>query len=195
MEETVTPPHLEAKYMNISSRLPENYDLSSILLYAWKKKNYGKIAGLKATWDAVIAFCRGKYISETIFAEKLAYFKQNEKPEVVLLIADNPELIKIIITWTSIDMKCAAESTQPSSDSEKEAWEWLWQNTKFSLNELKEKADIPFAISILEMKMKPLIGNRILYPDGTVNSYVQRYLKERVVRLFEAKPKRPVKKE
>jgi hypothetical protein len=133
-------------------------------------------------------------MSEAIFAEKLAYFKQNEKPEVVILIADNPELIKIIITWTVLDVRCAEKYTGLPGDSEREAWEWLWQNTRFSLAELKEKAGIHFVESVLENKMKPLIGNRILYPDGTINSYVQRYLKERVVKLFEAKPKSPVKK-
>jgi hypothetical protein len=133
-------------------------------------------------------------MSEVIFAEKLAYFKQNEKPEVVLLIADNPELIKIIVTWTVLDVRRAEKLTVALGDSEREIWEWLWQNTKFSLAELKEKADISVAAYVLEKKMKPLIGNRILYPDGTVNSYVQRYLKEQVVKLFEAKPKRPAKK-
>ncbi len=131
---------------------------------------------------------------ETIFAEKLVYFKQNEKPEVVLLVADNPELIKIIIAWTNIDVKCVDELAPLTSDSEKDIWEWLWRNTKYSLSELKEKGDISVADYVLENKMKPLIGNRIVYPDGTVNSYVRRYLKERVVKLFESKPKRPVKK-
>ena len=37
--------------------------------------------------------------------------------------------------------------------------------------------------------MKPLIGNRVLYPDGTVNSFVQRYLRDRVLKLFEPKVK------
>jgi hypothetical protein len=42
--------------------------------------------------------------------------------------------------------------------------------------------------------MKPLIGNRILYPDGTVNSFVQRYLREQVLKFFDTKLKRPAKK-
>jgi hypothetical protein len=133
-------------------------------------------------------------MSETIFTEKLAYFKQNEKPEVVLLVADNPELTKIIIAWTNINIKRSDKLTQPNGDSERESWEWLWQNTKFSLAELKEKADISVADYVLENKVKPLIGNRVIYPDGTVNSYAQRYLKERVVKLFEAKPKRGAKR-
>jgi hypothetical protein len=131
---------------------------------------------------------------ETVFSEKLAYVKQNEKPEVVLLVADNPDLIKIIVTWASLEVKQAEVFTELSGDSEKEIWEWLWQNTKFSFVELKEKADISVADYVLEKKMRPLIGNRIIYPDGTVNSYVQRYLRELVVKLFEAKPKKKGKK-
>ena len=133
-------------------------------------------------------------MSEDIFTEKLAYFKQNEKPEVVLLVADNPEFIKIIVTWPIIDIAWEEKAIVLPGDSEREVWEWLWKNTRYSLAELKEKADIPVADWVLEKKLKPLIGNRVIYPDGTVNSYVQRYLKERVVKLFEAKPKRPTKK-
>jgi hypothetical protein len=36
-------------------------------------------------------------VNETLYTEKLAWFKHNEKPEAVLVIADNLELIKIII--------------------------------------------------------------------------------------------------
>jgi hypothetical protein len=133
-------------------------------------------------------------MSEAMFAEKLAYFKQNEKPEVVLLVADNPEFIKIIVVWPILDVKWEENDSRLPEDSEKEVWDWLWKNTRFSLAELKEKADIPLADWVLEKKMRPLIGNRVIYPDGTINSYVQRYLKERVVKLFEAKPKRPAKK-
>ena len=34
-----------------------------------------------------------------LYAEKLELFKQKETPEVVLLIADAPELTKIIVAW------------------------------------------------------------------------------------------------
>jgi len=111
------------------------------------------------------------------------------------MVADNPDFIKIAIAWTNLDVKRVDELTSLHGKSESEIWEWLWKNTRFSLAELKEKAGIPFAESVLEKKMQPLIGNRIIYPDGTVNSFVQRYLRERVLKLFEAKPKKPVKKD
>lgn len=133
-------------------------------------------------------------MNNNLYNEKLAWFKQNERPEVVLVVADNPELIKIVVAWTSLNMRRAEILSELLGDSESATWEWLWQNTKYSLSELKEKIGIPFSEIALENKLRPLIGNRIIYPDGTVNSFVERYLREQVLKLFKVKPKKPVVK-
>ncbi len=133
-------------------------------------------------------------MNEDLYAEKLAWFKQNERPETVLLVADNPERIRIVVAWSNLDVRRAEKLTELTGESQNEVWEWLWENTKYSQTELIEKIGVPFSKSGLGGKMRPLIGNRILYPDGTVNSFVQRYLREQVLKLFEAKPKRPAKK-
>ena len=133
-------------------------------------------------------------MDKDIYAEKLAWFKQNERPEVMLLVADNPERIKIVVAWTNLNVGLAKKLTELKGESENEVWEWLWKNAKYSQRELVEKISIPLSESGLAKKMRPLIGNRILYPDGTVNSFVQRYLREQVVRLFEAKSKSSAKK-
>jgi hypothetical protein len=130
-----------------------------------------------------------------IYTEKLNWFKQNERPEVVLLLADNPDLVKIVVAWTSLGARRTKEIARLPGGFESEAWEWLWENTIYSLKEIKEKIGTSLSEMALENKMKPLIGNRIIYPDGTVNSFVERYLQEQVVKLFEAKPKRAVKKD
>jgi hypothetical protein len=130
-----------------------------------------------------------KKMTEDFYSEKLSGFKQNEKPEVVLLVADNPERIKLVIAWTNLNVGRVEKLTELKSETENELWEWLWVNTSYSRAELKETSGIGSEIA-LEGKMKPLIGNRVIYPDGTVNSYIQRYLREQVVKLFEAKPKR-----
>lgn len=128
-------------------------------------------------------------MSEKLYLEKLAWFKQNEKPEVVLIIADHPELIKIVIAWNNLNIGRIGKLTELNSESHNEGWEWLWENTTYSRAELKERSGVASEVS-LEGKMKPLIGNRILYPDGTVNSFVQRYLREQVVKLFEIKARK-----
>ena len=132
-------------------------------------------------------------MNETLYTEKLAWFKHNEKPEAVLVIADNLELIKIIIAWSNLEAKPAENLSELKGNSENEIWDWLWKNTGFSLTELKAKTGVPYSESVLEQKVKLLTGNRILYPDGTVNSFVQRYLRGEVAKLFEAKAKKSTK--
>jgi hypothetical protein len=115
-------------------------------------------------------------------------------PIAELLLNDNPDMAKIVVAWTSLDIGHADNLSSPAGNSASETWEWLWENTNYSLRELKEKIGTSFSETALESKMKPLIGNRIIYPDGAVNSFVERYLREQVVKLFEAKSKRPDKR-
>ena len=128
--------------------------------------------------------------NDNLYFEKLTWFKQNEKPEVVLLIANDPERVKFVIAWTNVKVIPVDNRTELVGTSEEEIWEWLWENTIYSCSELKEKTGTSYSESGIANKMRPLIGNRIIYPDGTVNSYVQRYLREQVVKLFDTKPKR-----
>jgi hypothetical protein len=126
-----------------------------------------------------------------LFTERLRRFKENENPEVVLLVADDPELTKIVVAWTSLDVRPAEKPSQSPGESEHEIWDWLWANTAYSLADLAERSGL--TVPLIERKLKPLLGNRVLYPDGTVNSFVQRYLRERVLKLFDTKPRKPAK--
>jgi hypothetical protein len=133
-------------------------------------------------------------MDKNYYIAKLAWFKQNEKPEVVLVIADNPEFIKIIIGWTNLEVTPAISLSQLAGESEHEIWRWLWENARFSLTDLKSKIGVSYSESVLRSKLNPLIGNRILYPDGGINSFAQRYLREQVLKLFETKPKKTANK-
>jgi hypothetical protein len=126
-------------------------------------------------------------MSAGLFTEVLNRFKQNEKPEVVLLLDNNPELVKIVVAWTNINIKPIRNLTGSPDNCEVESWDWLWENVAYSLKELKEKTGTPISEKALGDKLKPVIGNRIIYPDGTVNPYVERYLRDRVIKLFESK--------
>ena len=126
-----------------------------------------------------------------LFAERLVAFKKQETPEVVLLIADDPALTKIIVAWMSMAVGRSKKSVKLRSDSEHEVWQWLWKNTTHSRQELMAKSGLYG--NDLGRKLETLIGNRIIYPDGTVNSFVQRYLREKVLKLFDAKPRKRAK--
>ena len=131
-------------------------------------------------------------MNDDLYGEKLAYFKGKEQPEVVLLIGDDLDLIKIIVAWANTTVVRAKRPTSLRGDSESEVWEWLWRNAEYSRDDLLAKSAL--SEYTFDKKLTPLIGNRVLYPDGTVNSFVQRYLRDRVLKLFAAKPKRAAKK-
>lgn len=133
-------------------------------------------------------------MTEDLYSLKLAWFKQNERPEVVLLVADHPERIRIVVAWTNLAVRLSERLTELRGESDGDAWQWLWDNARYSRMELMGKFSISTSDSALETRMKPLIGNRVLYPDGTVNSFVQRYLGEQVVKLFDAKARKAAKK-
>ena len=109
----------------------------------------------------------------------------------MLFVADDPELMKIVVAWTSLDVRPAEKLTDPPDESDRKGWDWLWANAKYSVEDLAEKSGL--TAPRVERKLRPLIGNRVLYPDGTVNSFVQRYLRERVLKLFDAKPRKSTK--
>ena len=122
-----------------------------------------------------------------LYIDKLDWFRRNEKPEAVLVIADNQELIKIVVAWANLEVHRAEKLTELVGQSDCTIWEWLWKNARYSLKDLKGKTGVAYSESVLEDKMWLLIGNSVLYPDGTVNTFVQRYLRERVLRLFESR--------
>lgn len=126
-----------------------------------------------------------------LFAEHLQRFKEKESPEAVLLVANAPDFTEIIVAWTILDVRSINERSPLTGQSDREIWDWLWANARYSLADLAEMSGL--TLRLVEQRLKPLISNRVLYPDGTVNSFVQRYLRERVLKLFDTKPRKSAK--
>ena len=117
--------------------------------------------------------------------------KESEQPEAVLMMAGDPELMRIVVAWTQTKVHRAKRLTRLSADSEEERWTWLWDNARFERAALL--ARIPNAGTRTQANFEALIANRVLYPDGTANGFVERYLKERVVKLFSRSLRKGVK--
>lgn len=140
---------------------------------------------------SIVFISKGNAMSD-IFETVLDNFKTNETPESVLVVGDDPDLIKVVLSWPNIPI-CRVEDDiafiEEWNDINK--WEWLWRCVQY------RKSDLEKAVGNshnLDKKVKVLITNRILYPDGTVHSYVTRYLRDRVVKLFETKPRARTRK-
>jgi hypothetical protein len=131
-------------------------------------------------------------MDDKLFAEKLASFKQNEKPEAVLLVADDAQKTKLLIAWTSMEVTRVNGASEPKGETENDIWQWLWKNIHYDSKDLLTKsATSSFGF---DQQLKFLIGNRLIYPDGTIHSFVQRYLREKVLQLFSSSAKSQKKK-
>lgn len=118
----------------------------------------------------------------------LARFKEREQPECLLLLSDDPESLKIIVAWTGVRISRIPESHGTVTDD----WEALWRCVDYTIGDIAERMGI--SEYVVERKMRRLIASRAIYPDGTANSFVQRYLRQQVVDLFRT-PKKDSPKE
>jgi len=117
-----------------------------------------------------------------LWLNRLNAFKEKEEPAAVLMVAGAPELIRIVLAWTQTTVIRCKRLKKLSGESEDDCWAWLWENTCFEREKLL--ARIPNVNAKTQANFDALVANRVLYPDGTANSYVDRFLKERVLTLF-----------
>ncbi len=114
--------------------------------------------------------------------EHLGRSKESVGPEVVLMVAGHAELMRIALAWKQTEVARARRLTQFRGCSESDVWSWLWENARYDRASLL--ARIPNATAKTERNLDALIASRVLYPDGTISPFVERYLKECVVKLF-----------
>ena len=60
----------------------------------------------------------------------MSWFKERERPEVILLVADHPHLMRIAAAWPGLGIKRKKALSELGDDSERAAWDWLWENTE-----------------------------------------------------------------
>ena len=123
--------------------------------------------------------------------QRLDTFKKNAHPETVLMVDGQAELIRIAAAWRNTEVARARRLTKFSGQTESEVWAWLWENALYDRAALL--ARIPNANARTAKNLDALMANRVLYPDGTLNMFVERYLRERVVRLFSPSVRRRTK--
>ena len=126
-----------------------------------------------------------KGTSRSNYNHVLAEFKANENPEAILVVGEDALMTRLVLAWPNVartDMEPTMSFSKDWDDVER--WDWLWTGVRYS------KKDIFSVVgrSRLDIQLRVLIANRILYPDGTVHSYLTKFFRTRVVKLLEKKP-------
>lgn len=119
---------------------------------------------------------------QDVWQVKLEAFKRQEQPETLLMLAGSVELTRIALAWTGMHVVRKTTLKSCSTNDEESVWRWLWDNIEYSQDELLSR--IPGYTVRTARNFKALVANRVLYPDGTVNSFVSKYMKEKVLSLF-----------
>ena len=113
--------------------------------------------------------------------ETLEQFRSVERPECVLLVSGTPSLVRILVAWMNMPVGRRKRLT-PLPENGEARWEWLWRNASYSVAELARC--LPFPDNEPDRKLHALIANKVLYPDGTINGYVARFLRTRIVKTL-----------
>lgn len=113
---------------------------------------------------------------------KLEAFKRQEQPETVLMLAGSAELTRIALAWSGMPVARKKKLKSCETDDHEGVWRWLWDNIEYSQDELLNR--VPGSTPQTARNFAALVANRVLYPDGTLNSFVSKYMKERVLGLF-----------
>lgn len=60
----------------------------------------------------------------------------------MLLVADDPDFMKIIVAWASLDVRPVEMPSLLQSESDREVWDWLWSNAEYSIADLAERSGL-----------------------------------------------------
>ncbi|HOZ49181.1 MAG TPA: hypothetical protein PLO37_21415 [Candidatus Hydrogenedentes bacterium] len=124
---------------------------------------------------------RGKRANR--FQRTLDRYKQNEKPESILLVAQDWHLLRLLAVWDETRVQRRRRlSPFPENGDDEMCWQWLWKNACCSVEELAGLTGL--STDAVEKKTGVLIGNRIVYPDGTMTRLAAQFLRTRVLALF-----------
>ncbi len=121
-------------------------------------------------------------MKKDLWSKRIEVLKKQEKPETVLVIAGSAELIRVVVAWTGIQTERKKRLTACEGTDDESVWHWLWKNTVFPEDLFYSR--VPGCRKKAEQNFAVLVANRVLYPDGSTNGFVERYLREKVLALF-----------
>jgi len=121
-----------------------------------------------------------------MLGEILDAFKKDEAAESIYPLLNEPSLCNALVAWRSVSIRYKKASECPALD-EPGRWEWLWDQVEFDVGSFGVVAGCPGGeVANLLNRLK---GLRLIYPDGTLNSYAKQYLSQLIMLKLQGKRK------
>jgi hypothetical protein len=107
------------------------------------------------------------------FGEILASFKKDEEAENIVAVINDDELQNGLIAWKSVRIKYKTATDCNESDPTAK-WNWLWDQIDYDSQAFGVVAGAK--AQDVGRLIARLIGLRLIYPDGTINTLSKQYL-------------------
>lgn len=107
------------------------------------------------------------------FGEVLGHFKKIEEAENIVPVIDDEQLRNALVGWKGVKISYKTPSNCPFHD-DSSMWEWMWEQVEFDQQEFGVIAGIK--AQDVGRILTRLQGLRLIYPDGTINSFARQYL-------------------
>ncbi len=123
------------------------------------------------------------------FGEVLAEFKKMESDcvENVSPLLEESSLRNALVAWKSVAIQYKPASDCPHKE-ETQRWNWLWQQIEYDQSTFGTVSGAKPA-EVVGLITR-LIGLRLVYPDGTINTMARQYL-QAIIMAKLGGPKRP----
>lgn len=112
-------------------------------------------------------------------AALLAHYKGADALASLVCIVDDVVAMRVLTLWPNVPKTWSAPEGQPPDD-ENARWAWLWSGCSFSAEDYALMAEL--GTSTLERKLARIKAARLVFPDGTVDSnadaFVRTYIKK-----------------
>ena len=116
------------------------------------------------------------------FEEAVLLFKKEEVVEDTACLLsedsfDTDALRRLVVAWSKIKI-LRIDPVSHIPNEKQEIWKWIWECVKYDQQELKQITGITgFDVDCL---VDILIGNRLLYPDGTVSTWALKIVQQSI---------------
>ena len=113
------------------------------------------------------------------FGEILAYFKKTEASENIVPLIEDVQLRNALVAWKGVVIRYNKSTNTPPPD-EPSKWNWLWEQIEFD----KTTFGVVAGLKAQDVGgiLTRMIGLRLIYPDGTVNTFARQYLRSMILK-------------